>query len=1387
MLNHSILLDINPQLGLLNNIYQDTSNVFRDSRLSNYIQIAVSEVFAAAGNKSLFSIDLERLCNTDELRIALASKPHNYLRAVNLEGVHHALDISEDIGGIAHYLADKVATLDSVKIDSDRTRLALLRCANKQNICHICEDLQKLTLPRKHYDLIVVGELEALQLSRDDQAKLLAQLQAALTARGVLILNVKNRERITKWLNCDNQEIPFQALYNTDFEQEYDRKELLDTLAEAQFSAIRFNATFSTAKHCQNLFSEEYLTSNPNALNHFYRLGAVSNQEINEYLLFKNLFNNQERVFDLASRFVVFAAANAESAKRLYHHDFCHFAGSSRKPKWRTQTSRRCSASEVIKQSLYPEASPQQTDTPRPRVTQNLAAQPFCLGRLLVDDWLAAIYQNQATAFRGLITEYAEWLGRMAADPKFNVIAYDLLPFNIIVNTSGETSSYQIIDPEWQIDADFDSNFVLFRALFWFAFENKSLLRGFCKQNAIFSIAMFVVRFMPGVEQTHELQAFVELEEAIQAQIDNNFRAKAVQHALLQTFDQSETASDASLKCQVMWGNSNGVVDEKNSVFKDWQASGEKQTLEIVLPQYQKELPLLRVDPISNKGLFSLSSVVLKDAQQNILYMLDSATAIAEVGELVHLMQTVTATGQNGFVALNDDPHILFSLAHINEPENVRTLELEISLQHDEFYDAALSTLSTAVNRQNGALQRQSNALNEYRAEIEYTNLRLAEVIAHRTDLQDIRQSLAQELKLKNDQLNAQLCRNQEMEDYLMMRPSTRAKRFATRSLGKLTKKTTLLETPNQEQEGEATPLDPDGLPMSGELIGQNTEDYPLWVSENTLSESDIEHIKREIEALDYKPVFSILVPIYNTDPDYLIPMIRSVQAQIYPHWQLCLVDDASPKSYLKSILEHEASLDKRISIQLNQRNQGISLTSNDALALATGDYIALLDHDDELSIDALYENVKAINQFPQLGLAYSDEDKMDMQGNRLEPYFKPDYSPDLLETNNYICHLTVIKKDIVDEIGGFQEGLDGSQDHDLILRAIQLSERVVHIPKILYHWRKIPGSTAEVYDAKSYAWEAGRKAVENCLNKRERGVAVKFGSLKGTYRVFREIQGEPLVSIIIPFKDKPELLEACLSSILSRTTYKNFEVIGVSNSSEQAATFAKMEHFQALDERITFVEKNIAFNFSALCNYGVAQANGDYVVLLNNDIEIQSVDWLERLLEHAQRPTTGAVGGKLLYPDGRIQHAGVVAGMVGAAGHPHKFFPDNHIGYHGRLHMVYNVSAVTGAMMMLSTEKYHQVGGLDETHLAIAYNDIDLCLKLLDQGYLNVFTPHCKATHYESVSRGYEDTPEKLARLNREQAHFLAKWRDFLASGDPYYNPNLSLKNERFSLNFKD
>lgn len=1253
------LTELNTKLGLKDGFYQNVDNIYRDSLMSATEEDTVLSFFSNSSDKGLFAIDYSRNTNDGSMPQILSAKPFNFMQAFNLSNTQTVLDISEDTGGIAHYVADHVAQVESIKLDPALTRLAVNRCSNKHNVAHISEDLDLLEFPDKYYDLIILGQLEALKLSQTQLKAFLSKLQKSLSDSGVMILNVENKNRLNRWFNphCNGSQekhAPFSDLYKFDNEKNYctslSRKELRDTILNAGLSQHEFHSTFSNGKQYDQLISENYLTSCVNADNHFYYSNCIDNPDVNEYLLLNSLIQKNQNVNDSASRYLAVLANSKSSIDSFYNDDFCYFGDLSLKNKYQTVLNRPHS-SQLVERRLS-----HSTLANSNLINLNLDSEHYRKGPILAGEWLHAVLQNDEQAFTELVQEYIDFVASESQNDKFEDRAYNLLPSNIILNARGPRT-YHVANVKWQLCETVNIDFVIFKALLSFIEDNFSIIQAYAGNNNIASVALFIVQYGSNFFQLEDLTPHIEMEEQL-----------------------------------------------RSEVIKDYTAGTVKAFLDTVF---------------------------------------------------------------NGHG--NDSHETLISKRHKKSKSG--------DAKNQQIISAQLQQLSQY--RQNTAnLKQQIIDLREHRTEV-VEKLKELKVQTHETQSR-----LKAEIDHLHERLHAQHVRNDELHGYLLMRPSTRAKRVARRTVNRLTGKPVI---EHQEPEVETSVNDEETPLPLGELLGQNTEDYDLWISENSLSDDDISAAKKEINNMAYKPVFSILVPIYNTDPEYLLPMIQSVQNQIYPHWQLCLVDDCSPKTYLKRILEHEALQDERISIQLNDVNQGISVTTNDALAMAKGDFIALLDHDDEISIDALYENAKVINKYSDVGLIYSDEDKMEMDGTRLEPYFKPDFSPDLLHTNNYICHFTIIKTSIARDIGGFREGLDGSQDHDIIIRAAAKAQRVVHIPKILYHWRKIPGSTAVEYDSKSYAWEAGRKAVEDQLQKQEDGVRVEFGSLKGTYRVHREIKNNPLVSIIIPFKDKPELLDSCLNSILNRSSYQNFEIIGVSNNSSEELTFARMAHFAEQDQRITFVEKNIPFNFSAICNFGVDQANGEYVILLNNDIEIISPDWIEQMLQHAQRPEIGAVGGKLLYPDGRIQHAGVVAGMVGAAGHPHKFFPDNHIGYHGRLHMVYNVSAITGAMMMMKTQKFKDVGGFDDENLAVAYNDIDLCLKLIKQGYYNLFTPHAKATHHESISRGYEDTDEKLQRLLKEQKHFLTTWADFLDQGDPFYNPNLSLKNERFSLNFKD
>ncbi len=527
-------------------------------------------------------------------------------------------------------------------------------------------------------------------------------------------------------------------------------------------------------------------------------------------------------------------------------------------------------------------------------------------------------------------------------------------------------------------------------------------------------------------------------------------------------------------------------------------------------------------------------------------------------------------------------------------------------------------------------------------------------------------------------------------------------------------------------------------------------------------------------------PRFSVLVPVYNTKPEWLKATVDSVLAQFYPHWQLCLVDDASTSRTTLKMLQSFSS-DERIQVQRRANNGGIVAATNDALTLADGDFIALLDHDDLLEPDALLQCARAI-VLTGADLVYSDEDKLSEDGQRYyEPHHKPAWSPDLLLAQNYISHLTVIRRSLVEKVGGLRAGYDGSQDHDLLLRCVEQAREVVHIPMVLYHWRAVQGSTALAFGEKAYPWEAGKRSVADALQRTGTAGTAELGPRPGTYRVKRTVQGSPLVSILIPFRDQPELLQTCLDSILEKTDYPHFEIIGLNNDSAQTKTLNLIEHYRERDQRIRFIDDPRPFNFSAINNLGAQQARGEHLLLLNNDTEVIEGEWLEALLAHSQREEVGAVGAKLLYSNGRIQHAGVILGIVGVAGHSHKNVANDDNGYFSRPHLTQNISAVTGACLMVKRALWEALGGLNEEKLAIAFNDIDFCLRLRAKDLLNIYEPQSLLYHHESISRGFEDSPEKQARFLKETQNMKSLHGRFLLETDPYFNPNLSAYSEIF------
>jgi glycosyltransferase involved in cell wall biosynthesis len=539
--------------------------------------------------------------------------------------------------------------------------------------------------------------------------------------------------------------------------------------------------------------------------------------------------------------------------------------------------------------------------------------------------------------------------------------------------------------------------------------------------------------------------------------------------------------------------------------------------------------------------------------------------------------------------------------------------------------------------------------------------------------------------------------------------------------------------------------------------------------------------LEDELSNFKQKPLISIVMPVYDVDPKWLSLAINSIEAQWYENWELCIADDKSPS---ESTVEYLKSLtNPKIKVTFLEKNLNISGATNAALELASGDYIALMDNDDEITPNALYEMVKAINEH-NAEFIYSDEDFISTEGKHTNPHFKPDFSPDLLLSHNYITHFTCFKKELLDRAGYFNPEFDGSQDYDLFLRLTEKTSKIYHIQKVLYHWRMLETSTSANSEAKPEAIERGRVVVEEALKRRGIKATVEHGNMHHYFRVKYNIEGNPLVSIVIPFKDKPELLDMSINSILEKSTYKNYEIIGISNNSEEPETFKMMAELEKKDTRVSFHEYNVEFNYADINNYAIkTYAKGEHVLLLNNDIEIISPEWIESMLELSQREDVGCVGAKLYYPDDTIQHAGIIIGLGGYAGHSHKLSQRDSAGYFNRLSVVQNLSAVTAACLMIKKSIYEEVNGMDEVRFKVAYNDVDFCLRVLEKGYLNIFTPFAQMYHHESISGGYETTPEKIARFQKEKDALSKRHNAILTKGDPYYNPNLTHDKENFSI----
>lgn len=903
---------------------------------------------------------------------------------------------------------------------------------------------------------------------------------------------------------------------------------------------------------------------------------------------------------------------------------------------------------------------------------------------------------------------------------------------NVIEDKNG---CWNVIDYEWTVDCMVPVRFIQYRSLYLYVYgasKRHSLI-----ENDIFARFGFT---------SDEIAVFDEMEQHFQAVIKDGHKQIGDYYHMLgkpavpvgQIVNTMEESSRKKT-IEVYYDDGTGFMEDKKYIYESFP---------VRIP-VTRDIKALRIDPMRDSGIIKINKIVDSKNRKCVF----KTNGVQEV--------------ENVYCFNQNDPGIILENKYVDTEYIYADVDIMLYDENESIINYIMNQIKIlSVN--NLKMQNELDVLKNQIKNNEYEKKKNQEIQL----LNDTIEVLKQENMAIHSSLSWKLTapmRGMVLMGYKLMR------RF------------------------KVTSLIYDGLKYLfrygirstyrriKELYGR--QDSVMDKDDFVLSEDVVKMQKNTRFA--YEPKISILVPLYNTPEIFLQEMIESVQNQTYGNWELCLADGSDNEhTDVEKKCMNFCKTEARIKYKKLEKNLGISENTNACIEMASGDYIGLFDHDDLLTQDALYEVVKRINEKENVDVVYTDEDKLlynakDKSAKYVEPHCKSDFNLDLLRTNNYICHFFVVKRSILDQVGGFRSEYDGSQDFDLILRCVEKARGIEHIPKILYHWRIHAGSTAARPESKMYCYEAGKHAIESHLERLHINATVEMTEHLGFYRVKYPVTGHPLVSIIIPNKDEKETLEKCINSIKEKTKYDNYEIIVVENNSVTREIFDYYDQISK-DDKVRVIRWENEFNYSKINNFGVQHANGEYLLLLNNDVEVISDCWMEELLSNCQREEVGIVGAKLIYPDNTVQHAGAIIGLGGIAGHAFVGLDANHPGYFGRAFIQQDLSAVTAACLMVSKKVYNEVGGLEE-QLRVAFNDVDFCLKVRKAGYLVVMDPNARLYHYESKSRGAEDTPEKHARFASEVDYMAKHWRDILEKGDPYYNKNLTLIRGDFSMKAKD
>jgi len=1318
--------------------------------VENYLK----SVMENASDLSSHSAELENGIEDWASEYHLSSKRANLLRAFDLSGFQSALELGCGCGAITRYLGEAGLRVDAVEGSPGRAAMASLRCRDLDNVNVFSGNFNDIRLPKRQYDLVcLIGVVEyAARFTSDPSAKsdpaaaLIERIKPALAPGGILLIAIENRTgmKYVMGANEDHYARRFVGIHDYFGVKDintYTRSEWEGIFRRSGVTNKRVLLPFPDYKLPTVVLSEEFTTDNPSA---FCNLEGIESRDyidlfvpaVRESLLWQSA-SASNSVSAFSNSFLFALSFDDDDRTSRFGIDFAHLPGFQRRREYCLITVKRPSNDSVERRKLVPETLDSEV------VEQRVRDEPYHDGLLLSVQWSrAAEIEPDSGRFIDLVKEYLAYLRECRR------ISIDLTPFNIIVDGDG---SYHAFDEEWWIKEPVSCGYLLFRSLLMLVSSSGLSLRDYARSRSLTTTRDLIlyVGNAVGLDLEPQLENYIDMEERFQGAIQLNRKGGGTERLMQRSLTEDERIS-APVKLRVYWKSGGEDYSEERTRQAMVEAADEVQSVALHLPPGAGQArrfrfnpgELLREDGVGFMRLYRMEISAIDPAshEKRSVWRLSTPPEIQRYTRMRGVELQESSLG-SVFMITADDPSIEFDFIPREKLTGDEYIELEIEMRlpRSAEYVLARDRYMLAAD----VLQEKQAALDRV-----HTTYRRVE-----TELDEIKASHFWQLFVRYRNLRKRL------------KPFTDKWTLWRSMLGNLGWRRTLGRAGRMlGKRGAAM------LAETPEVAGPPTR-YEVWRDK---------HLRRDTIEVRDGPLISVIMPVHNAGRRVLEKAVESVLRQGYDDWELCIADDASDDQETRRVLA--GIKDKRVKLRTLDTNLNISGATNAAAELADGEYLAFMDNDDELMENALAEVARAIHE-TRADFIYTDEDFIRTDNHLDYPHFKSDYNPDLLLSHNYITHLLVLKRSLFESVGGLRPEFDGAQDYDLVLRAVEKAQRIHHIPVPVYHWRMSEQSTSLNPTIKPQGHGNARKALGSALRRRSIKAVVEETALPHYFRVRREIRGDPLVSVIIPFRDKPRMLARCVDTLLGLTTYANFEVTGISNDSLSSVTFDEMHRLRKLDGRIRFAELNEEFNFSRLVNYGVDNAAGEHVVLLNNDIELLSPEWIEALVEHSQREEIAAVGAKLYYPDNRIQHAGIAIGLGGYAGHLHSRLRGDSPGYFNRLNVIQNVTAVTGALMMVEKSKYRAIGGFDECRFGVAYNDVDFCLRAQGSGYRNLFTPYVEAIHHESVSRGYEETREKQARFEKEKANLRERHSELFSRPDQYYNPNFDQERDDFSF----